>query len=118
MWIDLASTTGDAHMTCECRPLTSWRCGPLPSEYERVAIPDVVEFVQLAEISGRIYGLAELADADRCNRSNHCCVGLLFCDLNGACERPSAPVEADNHRHDSARGCALQETFERVSPQK
>src|SRR5580704_14003688 len=85
---------------------------------ERLAIPSEADFLQLGEIYGCVRRLAELVDADRCKSGEHCCVGPLFCDLfNGASERPSTPAEADDHRHDSAGGCALQETFERISVQ-
>ena len=52
-----------------------------------------------------------------CADSDEGCVGPLFCDLfNGASERPAAPVEADDNRHDSASGCTLQQTRERWGP--
>jgi hypothetical protein len=64
---------------------------------ERSAIPSVADFVQLGEICGCLRRLAELVDADRCKSSNHSQLSPFFCDLfNGASERPSAPVEADN----------------------
>ena len=86
---------------------------------KHVPIPSVTEFVQLAEICGCVGRLTELVDADRCKSSNDRGVGPLLCDLfNGASERPSAPVEANDYRHDGASDCALQQTFEGVSLQK
>src|SRR5579864_1777900 len=109
---------GTSFRNCRIGLFAAGHCCPSAFLDERLEIPSEADFLQLGEICGCVRRLAELVDADRCKSSKHCCVGPLFCDpFNRASERPSAPAEADDHRHDSAGGCALQETFERVSVQ-
>jgi hypothetical protein len=109
---------GTSFRNCRIGRFAAGHLCPAAFRDERLAIPRVVEFVQLHKICGCVRRLAELDGADRCKSSNHGCVSPLICDLlNGAPERPSAPAEADDHRHDGAYGCALHQTRERFTLQ-
>ena len=69
-----------------------------------------------SDLCGFVRRLSELIDADRCKGGSDYRFGSLSRNLfNGASKHPSAPSESDNHRNESAGGCALQETLERVS---
>jgi hypothetical protein len=91
----------------------SRHCGP-PAFLDKCApVPIVVDLVQLGEICLCVRGLTELVDADRCQRGNDRRVRSRFRDpFNGASQRPSTPVEANDHRHGGAGSRALQETRE------
>jgi hypothetical protein len=110
------------HNSCFYLPLRGSNDRPVKS-----AKPSITVLVQSSEASMgtliadqkvREYNRGQKAAREGRSRYWSEPVGPLFCDpFNRASERPSAPAEADDHRHDSAGGCALQETFERVSVQ-
>src|SRR6516164_9740616 len=63
--------------------------------------------------------MLELIGADGCQYPDDTCLfGILDLFFGGTPERPSAPVESDNHCSHSADGCALQQTRQRFSSEE